>query len=134
MQYTPSSAKLFQALHILSIVRHNGGVLSPCQLLELVASQWIPIDVPTWDPCTKVIPSSVIYSARKKQLEGLCCHQLLLLFLFSVAACEENTNGNLATALTACGGEKILRYTENYGDSVHSRLSIKQKSLPNLDP
>lgn len=106
MQYTPSSAKLFQALHILSIVRHNGGVLSPCQLLELVASQWIPIDVPTWDPCTKVIPSSVIYSARKKQLEGLCCHQLLLLFLFSVAACEENTNGNLATALTACGGEK----------------------------
>ena len=66
MQYTPSSAKLFQVLHILSIVRHNGGVLSPCQLLELVASQWIPIDVPTWDPCTKVIPSSVIYSARKK--------------------------------------------------------------------
>ena len=66
MQYTPSSAKLFQALHILSIVRHNGGVLSPCQLLELVASQWIPIDVPTWDPCTKVIPSSVIYSAGKK--------------------------------------------------------------------
>jgi len=55
-----------------------------------------------------------ILCREEKQLEGLCCHQLLLLFLFSVAACEENTNGNLATALTACGGEKNTENAEIY--------------------